>query len=50
MLGVSRQRAYQLTARDDFPAPTVVLNAGPVWVTADVMAWAEAKGRPVTVA
>lgn len=47
MFGVSRQRAYQLTTRDDFPAPTVVLNSGPIWVTADVIKWAEERGRPL---
>jgi predicted DNA-binding transcriptional regulator AlpA len=47
LFGVSRQRVYQLTARHDFPAPTVVLNSGPVWVTADVIAWADARGRTI---
>ena len=47
MFGVSRQRVYQLTSRTDFPAPLVRLKAGAVWVTADVIRWAESKGRDV---
>jgi predicted DNA-binding transcriptional regulator AlpA len=47
MFGVSRQRAYQLTSRKDFPEPMVRLKAGAVWRTADVIAWAEARGRTI---
>lgn len=47
MFGISRQRVYQLTSRPDFPAPMVRLKAGAVWVTAEVVAWAESKGRTV---
>ena len=47
MFGVSRQRVFQLTSRKDFPAPIVRLKAGAVWRTADVVAWAEAKGREI---
>jgi prophage regulatory protein len=47
MFGISRQRTYQLTSRKDFPAPMVKLKAGAVWVTADVIAWAESKGREI---
>lgn len=47
MLGVSRQRVFQLAARDDFPRPVVVLVATRVWRTADVLAWAEATGRQI---
>jgi len=47
MFGISRQRVYQLTSRDDFPAPMVKLKAGAVWVTADVVAWAQGKGRAI---
>jgi predicted DNA-binding transcriptional regulator AlpA len=39
MLGVSRQRVNQLTARDDFPAPTVILAGGKVWHTEEVEEW-----------
>jgi hypothetical protein len=31
ILGVSRQRAHQLTKRPDFPEPIARLGAGPVW-------------------
>lgn len=47
MFGVSRQRAYQLTSRPDFPAPMVRLKAGAFWRTEDVRAWAEARGRTI---
>lgn len=48
-LGVSRQRAYALVARPDFPAPTAELTSGRVWLTADVERWRKAPrppGRP----
>lgn len=47
MFGISRQRVFQLTSRPDFPAPMVRLKQGAVWLTADVVAWAETKGRTV---
>lgn len=47
MFGVSRQRAYQLTRRLDFPEPEAVLEMGKVWDKAKVRAWAAAKGREV---
>lgn len=47
MLGVSRQRVTQLTAREDFPEPEVVLAMGKVWRTEDVRRWAEAQGRQI---
>lgn len=47
MLSVSRQRVSQLTSRPDFPAPTARLAMGKVWVTAEVIEWAEAKGRTI---
>ena len=47
MFGVSRQRAYQLTTRPDFPEPMVRLKGGAVWVTTDVVKWAEARGRTI---
>jgi prophage regulatory protein len=37
--GVSRQRAYQLTSRADFPKPVADLAQGKVWLAADVDAW-----------
>lgn len=38
-LGVSRQRAYILIKRRDFPAPWRVLARGEVWRSTDVEAW-----------
>lgn len=37
--GVSRQRAYQITSRADFPAPAADLAQGKVWRTEDVEQW-----------
>lgn len=45
LLGVSRQRVYQLTARPDFPAPVVALAMGKVWSREDVEQWARETGR-----
>jgi predicted DNA-binding transcriptional regulator AlpA len=40
MLGVSRQRADQITRQyDDFPAPEVTLSTGRVWRRAGVERW-----------
>ncbi len=36
LAGVSRQRAAQLAARPDFPAPVARLAMGPVWRESDV--------------
>jgi prophage regulatory protein len=38
-LGVSRQRAYILMNRRDFPAPWRELAMGKVWRSSDVEAW-----------
>ncbi|MEU4563224.1 hypothetical protein AB0F72_33005 [Actinoplanes sp. NPDC023936] len=38
-LRVSRQRAYQLISREDFPEPYQVLQMGKVWDIADVERW-----------
>lgn len=48
MLGVSRQRADQLSRQKGFPEPTAVLANGRqrVWHTEDVQRWAEARRRP----
>jgi predicted DNA-binding transcriptional regulator AlpA len=45
LLGVSRQRVYQLTHRDDFPAPLAELAQGRVWDGAAVARWAREHGR-----
>jgi prophage regulatory protein len=38
-LGVSRQRAYIVMNRRDFPAPWRELAMGKVWKSTDVEAW-----------
>jgi predicted DNA-binding transcriptional regulator AlpA len=40
LLGVTRQRAYTLAKRADFPAPVATSRAGRVWDLAAVEAWA----------
>ena len=48
MFGVSRQRVYQLTTRRDFPEPAIVSKGNRrLWRSADVVKWAEEKGRDV---
>lgn len=44
-LNVSRQRAYILIARRDFPEPWRELAIGKVWRSTDVEAWIR-KHRP----
>ncbi len=39
MLGVTKQRAGQLTSRPDFPEPEAVLAVGKVWSRAAVESW-----------
>jgi predicted DNA-binding transcriptional regulator AlpA len=45
--GISRQRVYQLTAKDDFPAPLEILSTGKVWAYEDVKAYALRNGRTI---
>ena len=45
LMGVSRSRVTQITNRSDFPAPVASLIMGSVWDLADVVAWADARGR-----
>lgn len=45
LLGVSPQRAGQLTAQAGFPRPIGRLSMGPVWRMADVERWARQVGR-----
>jgi len=45
LIGVSRQRVHQLTAKPGFPEPYDVLAMGKVWQRADVEAWAREHGR-----
>ena len=39
LLGVSRQRVYQLAARSDFPEPVAILAQGKVWAIDDIERW-----------
>jgi prophage regulatory protein len=39
LLGVSRQRVYQLARRSDFPKPIAILAQGKVWLVSDIEAW-----------
>jgi predicted DNA-binding transcriptional regulator AlpA len=46
MLGVSRQRVYQLLEEDPtFPKPIEQLAVGRIWRRADVEKWARGAGR-----
>jgi predicted DNA-binding transcriptional regulator AlpA len=44
LLGVSRQRANQIAAKNDFPKPLDRIAAGPVWRDSEVKAWAKGRG------
>ena len=44
-LGVSRQRAYILMSRKDFPDPWRVLKMGKVWRSTDIEDYAERRRR-----
>lgn len=39
LLGISRQRVYQLAARSDFPKPIATLAQGKVWLLGDIEQW-----------
>ena len=39
LLGVSRQRVYQLAGRPDFPKPVAKLAQGKIWALGDIEAW-----------
>lgn len=41
ILGVSKQRAHQITSSADFPKPADRLAAGPVWRREVVEQWKE---------
>jgi predicted DNA-binding transcriptional regulator AlpA len=54
LIGVSRQRVYQMAKKPDFPRPYATMAQGQVWQTGEIEAWiAEhrdpAKRRPATV-
>ncbi len=50
LLGVSRQRARQLSMTEGFPEPVVRLAAGPIFESAEIEKWAKTRrtkgGRP----
>jgi prophage regulatory protein len=51
MLGVTKRTAYRYIERLDFPPPLGRVSAGPIWLRADVEAWAKTHlplppGRP----
>lgn len=50
LLGVSRQRVYELRAKPQFPQPMTELAAGPVWARTEIDAflagWERRPGRP----
>jgi prophage regulatory protein len=47
LLGVSRQRVYQLAGRSDFPRPIATLAQGKIWLVNDIEAWIDAnRTRP----
>jgi prophage regulatory protein len=37
--GISRQRVYEITAKDSFPPPLAELEQGRVWLAEDVERW-----------
>lgn len=39
LLGVGRQRVYQLTCRSSFPRPVASLDCGKVWHKSEVQEW-----------
>lgn len=47
LLGVSRQRVYELADRADFPRPYCLVDddTKPIWRRADVELWAKQTGR-----
>lgn len=45
MLGLTRQRVYQLAREPGFPAPVAELTAGKVWRRIDVERWARRNRR-----
>jgi predicted DNA-binding transcriptional regulator AlpA len=46
LLGVSRQRVYQLAARADFPKPIATLAQGKLWLLGDIEQWMTARRLP----
>lgn len=53
ILNVSPQQVHRLAKRADFPEPVAELQAGRIWLTPEIEAWAAAHasrrpGRPET--
>lgn len=53
ILGVSPQQVHRLAQRDDFPEPVAELQAGRIWLKANIETWAREHadrrpGRPET--
>lgn len=46
LAGVTRQRASQIAAHPDFPAPVARLAMGPVWREADVQKFLDTPRKP----
>lgn len=44
LIGRSRQRVSQITARDDFPTPRAVLAMGSVWDGSEVREYLRGRG------
>lgn len=44
-LGVSRQRADQLSRTDGFPEPVAEIAAGRIWLREEVEQWGRTSGR-----
>lgn len=54
LLGVTPQHVHRLAKRADFPKPVAELQAGRIWLKADVQTWSREHadrrpGRPETV-
>lgn len=47
LLGVTRQRADQLSRTKGFPEPVAELATGRIWYRAEAVAWAKESGRSV---
>lgn len=45
LVGVSRQRIFQLKSGPDFPAPITALRGGEIWDLAAIRSWAARVGR-----
>lgn len=46
LIGVSRQRVYQLAGRSDFPRPVATLAQGKIWLVNEIEAWIGANRAP----